>query len=222
MNTMTCTIEATTHGRYLVAAPPGGPLRPMLVGFHGYGQNADQHLEQLQRLPGSGDWLVVSVLGLHRFYVRGFGEVVASWMTRQDRELAIADNIAYVDAVVAAVRRDYSTAPRLVYAGFSQGVAMAFRAAVRGTAACDGVIAIGGDIPPELRSDGSARFPRVLLARGASDEWYTQEKMDEDARFLEGIGARVERLVFAGGHEWTDEVREAAGRFLASVDVGQS
>ena len=50
-------------------------------------------------------------------------------MTRQDREAAIADNIDYVDRVVAATR---TAAEPLVFAGFSQGVAMAFRAAVRG------------------------------------------------------------------------------------------
>ncbi len=94
---------------------------------------------------------------------------------------------------------------------------MAFRAAVRGAERCDGVIAVGGDIPPELRANPAARFPRVLLARGTGDEWYTQSKMDEDLAFLRSIDARVDCLVFNGGHEWTEEVRQAAGTFLASI-----
>ncbi len=210
-------IETTMHGRYLVDAPGGSTAAPMLVGFHGYGENAERHLEQLRMIPGTGRWIIVSVLGLHRFYARSTGEVVASWMTKQDREQAIADNIAFVDRVVAAVRRDHAATRPLVYAGFSQGVATAFRAAVRGVERCDGVMAVGGDIPPELRADSASRFPRVLLARGTGDEWYTQEKMNEDLAFLEAIAARVDCLVFPGGHEWTDDVRQAAGRFLASV-----
>ncbi len=214
-----CTIETIVHGRDLVDAPAPGARPPMLVGFHGYGENADRHLEQLRMIPGTEAWLIVAVLGLHRFYARSTGEVVASWMTRQDRELAIADNVAYVDRVLEAVRRDHPADARLVYAGFSQGVAMAYRAAARGAAACGGVIAVGGDIPPELRAAPAARFPRVLLARGARDDWYTQEKMDEDVRFLRSIDVRVECLVFDGGHEWTDEVRQAAGTFLASISA---
>jgi predicted esterase len=63
-------------------------------------------------------------------------EVVASWMTRQDRETAISDNVAYVDAAVASVPREPQSP--VVYAGFSQGTAMAFRAAVRGQARAAG------------------------------------------------------------------------------------
>ena len=40
--------------------------------------------------------------GLNRYYTR-HGDMVAAWMTREDRELAIADNIAYVAAVLDAV-----------------------------------------------------------------------------------------------------------------------
>ena len=50
--------------------------------------------------------MLVSVQGLHRFYQRRTNEVIASWMTRQDRELAIADNLAYVEGVIDAASRD--------------------------------------------------------------------------------------------------------------------
>ena len=54
----------------------------LLVGFHGYGENAEKHLVEMESI-GSG-WTLASVQGLHRFYTRS-EEVVASWMTRQDR-----------------------------------------------------------------------------------------------------------------------------------------
>jgi len=40
------------------------------------------------------------VQGLHRFYRSRSEIVVASWMTKQDRELAIGDNIDYVRRAV--------------------------------------------------------------------------------------------------------------------------
>jgi predicted esterase len=213
---LVCSIEAVTHGRFLLRVPSAPPPYPLLVGFHGYGENAERHLDQLGSVPATDAWMLASVQGLHRFYTAKMEEVVASWMTRQDREQAIADNVAYVDQVVEVIRREYET-NRLVFAGFSQGVAMAFRAAVRGSAPPDGVIALGGDVPPDVRDQPASRFGRVLLGRGARDTWYTEEKLRADVTQLESMGVKVEAVVFDGGHEWTDEFRHAAARFLQSL-----
>ena len=142
---------------------------------------------------------------------------VGSWMTRQDRELAIADNIAYVRAVVEAVRERYAAGDVLVYCGFSQGVAMAYRAAAGAGHPCRGVIALGGDVPPELRTDPGGAWPPVLIGRGRTDTWYTQDRLEADRACLADAGATVETLVFDGGHEWTAAFRAAAGRFLAAL-----
>jgi poly(3-hydroxybutyrate) depolymerase len=124
-------IAATVHGRY-IAIPPSTPgPAPILVGFHGYGEDAEAQLERLRAIPESRRWLTVSIQALHPFYQRRTERVVASWMTRQDREAAIADNVAYVSGCIDAVAAEWPTMPTVVFAGFSQGVAMAFRAAVR-------------------------------------------------------------------------------------------
>ena len=211
------TIAATIHGRYLVARADAPGSAPLLVGFHGYGENAERHLTELDRIPNSKRWTRVAVQALHRHYSQSRRHVVGSWMTRQDRELAIADNIAYVRDVVGAVRGEYDTTGTLVYCGFSQGVAMAYRAALRVGQACRGIIALAGDVPPELQSAPDAAWPPVLIGRGRLDEWYTREKMDADLAFLEGAGVPATPRVFDGGHEWTDEFRADAGRFLAGL-----
>ena len=211
------TIAATTHGRYLVAAADGMEPSPLLVGFHGYGEHAERHMAELDRIPGSGRWIRVAVQALHRHYSEGARHVVGSWMTRQDRELAIADNVAYVRAVMDEVRTAHPTTGTLVYCGFSQGVAMAYRAAARCGLACQGVIALGADAPPELRGDAAVPWPPILIGRGRNDTWYTPEKLEADLAALRGAGAAVESLVFDGGHEWTDDFRAAAGRFLATL-----
>ena len=123
------TIAAATHGRYLVEPARQGKPVGLLVGFHGYAETAEAHLERLRSIPGSEDWVLASIQGLHRFYRGRSEEVVASWMTRQDRELAIADNVVFVATVVESVAREWPAPPVLVFCGFSQGVAMAFRAA---------------------------------------------------------------------------------------------
>jgi len=211
------TIPARIHGRYLVEPADRPGAAPLLVGFHGYGEHAERHLAELRRIPGSSGWTRVAVQALHRHYSADRRHVVGSWMTRQDRELAITDNIGYVRDVVHAVRRDHATTGAIVYCGFSQGVAMAYRAARQVGEPCRGVIVLAGDVPPELGDASDSDWPPVLVGRGTTDGWYTAEKMNADRAFLEAAGAAVTPIVFDGGHTWTDAFREAAGRFLASV-----
>src|SRR5437773_2853406 len=114
-------IETTTHGRYLVDAP--GPGMPMLVGFHGYGETADTEFHRMLSIQGSDRWTILSVQGLHAFYRRNYSEIAANWMTRQNRELAIADNQRYVKSVIDKVTAECSTNQTVILTGFSQGVA---------------------------------------------------------------------------------------------------
>ena len=73
-------------------------------------------------------------------------------MTSDDREQMILDNLAYVDSVVAAASEAHGTTSTVVYSGFSQGVAMAYRAAILGRTPAAGIIALAGDVPPDLQN----------------------------------------------------------------------
>lgn len=201
------TVEARVHGRYLVRVPQIAGPWPALVSFHGYGEDATTNLTALERIPGIDRWLLVAVQALHPFYTKN-QRIVASWMTRQDRELAISDNIAYVRSVVTAVAREFPGTSPIVFAGFSQGVAMAYRSAAQIPSA--GVIALAGDVPPDITQG----LPRVLIGRGTTDTWYTEEKAATDVARLKGLAQGVETCEFEGGHEWTDEFAAAVGAFL--------
>lgn len=209
-------IETLTHGSYLLETPAQIDGSPLLVGFHGYGENAERHLEELRRIPGASRWVLCAVQGLHLFYNRT-GEVIASWMTRSQRELAIQDNIRYVTGVVAEIKKELPVSERLVYLGFSQGAAMAYRAAAGSGHSCQGLVVLGGDVPPELEDRDLTGFPPVLLGRGSSEEWYDAAKMDHDVELLRTKGVDIHPLVFRGGHEWTNEFRAAAGEFLSQI-----
>jgi predicted esterase len=208
------TIAATTHGRYLVIPPTSQVPAPLLVGFHGYAEDAEAQLERLRAIPESAGWLKVSIQALNRFYERRTNRVVANWMTREDREFAIADNIAYVQNCIDAIAAEWQAIPKIVFAGFSQGVAMAFRAAASAKRFEAGVIAVGGDVPPELTPAALTRLSAVLIARGNFDAWYTNEKFAEDGRRLRDSGVNVRALEFNGGHEWSAQVLVAASDFL--------
>ena len=155
--------------------------------------------------------------GLNRFYRGRSTDVVASWMTREDRDLAIADNVSYVSAVIDAASREWGTEGRLVLAGFSQGVAMAYRAAAASARAVAGVISLGGDVPPEVNRAALARIPAALIGRGSRDDWYTDQKLAADVARLRDAGVGVTVVSLDAGHEWTAAFSAAAADFLTSV-----
>lgn len=213
-------VEARTHGRYLVRAP-GGACAGILVGFHGYMEWAARHLAELERIPGAERWVLVAVDALSSFYSRssGSGQVVRGWMTRDLREESIEDNVRYVRTVLDAVRARFGWPLPVVLAGFSQGASMAWRAALLAGHEIAAVVALAGDLPPELATLHAATpFPgRALIARGDGDEWYDAAKMAVDLERLEGRATKIETLTFTGGHEWSDAFRARASELLAEL-----
>ena len=220
-------VPATIHGRVLIEPDEGAAVSSgVLVGFHGYAQTAGDIMAELNRIPGASHWTRMSIQALNRFCIRGDSQVVANWMTREDREQAIADNIAYVDSAIEHARermepRGFSpgVSTALVFVGFSQGAAMAYRAALSGARPAAGIIALAGDIPPELKTDAPTRhpWPKVLVGVGSTEQWYSGAKLDEDLAFLSARGIDHSVVRFEGGHEWTEEFRNAAGAFLAAL-----
>jgi hypothetical protein len=77
-----------------------------------------------------------------------------------------------------------------------------------------GVVAVGGDVPPELDSGRLSEIARAFVGRGARDEWYTDAKRAADLTRLGEAGVAIEAPVFDAAHEWTDDVSRSAGVFL--------
>ena len=209
-------IAAQVHGRVLVQEASASPA-PLLVCFHGYGENAEQFLETVTAIRDVSKWHVAVIQALHPFYDRKTRSVVASWMTKQDRDHAITDNVAYVTKAVETVRRQLGVKSPTAFLGFSQGTAMAYRSAYLTNQQCDGLIALAGDAPVEIETSAINRVPSILIGRGSADTWYDEQKLKNDVTRLTRMGSSVEVCVFEGGHTWTDSFRTVAGAFLEKL-----
>lgn len=207
-------VETPVHGRVLISPPADGPSRGLLVGLHGYAENARIQFDRLHQVGASG-WLVCSIQALHPFYTRSDGEVVANWMTSLDRQMAIHENRHYVEIVLQRLRTQFAQPTELVLCGFSQGAAMAYRAAVAQPPGTTGVVAVGGDIPPELDSPMLGRLKSTLVARGMRDHHYPAEKMDGDLRRLAEARVPTCTYTFDGGHLWVDTLAPRIRAFLS-------
>ena len=126
----------------------------------------------------------------------------------------MADNLAYVGAAIDQVVHDHGGQRAVVFAGFSQGVAMAFRAASVFPDRVLGVVAVGGDVPPELDRAALARVGHVLLMRGARDPFYSVEMFRKDQQRLHDAAVHLTPVEFDGAHDWPGPVVDAAAGFL--------
>lgn len=205
-------IQAVTHGRYLFR-PGSGTNAPLLVGFHGYAETAVVQMQRLQEIPGSDRWALCAIEGLHQFYRLRDDQVVSSWMTRLLRDQAIDDNIAYVDSIVSRLQRRPGVSNTVVYTGFSQGVAMAYRAGLSGNSGA-GIMALAGDVPPEVTPPKGRKCPALLLGQCRDDEWYTSRKLEDDLGRLDQLGIHVETFRMDCGHEWTTAFSKRCAAFL--------
>ena len=166
-------VPTTVHGRYFVSPAESGSAEFWFLGCHGQAQTAEEFIGDLDLVPRGGRWLAAAVQGLNRWYAGRSQKIVANWMTSQDREIVIPDNVHYLDNVMDALEREHGTPRGIVIAGFSQGVAMAYRAGVLCRRPSSAIVSVCGDVPPELKVDGSRAWPRVLAMTGTEDTWYS-------------------------------------------------
>lgn len=183
----------------------GTPPDELWIVLHGYGQLAGRFIRHFRGIAGPRR-LVVAPEALSRFYVAGPDDLTghakapvgATWMTREDREREIADQQAYLDAVLAAVR---TGTPRLTVLGFSQGVATMARWVASGRVTPDHVIAWAGGFPAELDAAGAARFAgRLTVVFGRADALVPAARAEAGLAHLRTLGVDPRVEWFDGGH----------------------
>lgn len=195
------TLEVVRTARYHVLGELGPGTRELEFALHGYGQLAQAFLAAL-RARSHRERVLVAPEGLSRYYLRrGTGEVGASWMTKEERALEIADTLRYLDRLAETFDARAGTRTLL---GFSQGAATAARWAVLGRTLFARVLLWGCPLPPDLEL--LAHRARVLALRwvfvlGEHDTTIERAAVARDVGRLRELGASVEEHTFDGGHE---------------------
>jgi predicted esterase len=192
----------------------GEPRRAVWIVAHGYGELAAEFAGRFAPVD-DGTRLIVAPEGLSRFYhaspappnpqPRERGSIGASWMTREDRESEIGDQVTYLDAVhdaiFARVPRD---GVRLTVLGFSQGVATVTRWLARRPIRAERVVCWAGAIPEDALS-GMRGKPLTMVA-GTRDIYAPAERIAEIGAQMAAVNVTYRQLSFAGGHRLDDGV----------------
>lgn len=201
-------VEVQRTARVLTLGEPARADEVWIL-LHGYGQLASAMLEGCAALASARRFLVAPE-ALSRSYLRGgTGAVGASWMTREERDAEIADQIRYLDEVAGWISAERQCPARArVVLGFSQGAQVAWRWAALGATPLGRVIGWGSDLPPDLDLDSvpKLRAMRTTLVHGSRDAAQTSATVARDVERASRAGIELEVVEFDGAHALDAEV----------------
>jgi predicted esterase len=187
--------------RYFTSPKPED-CREVVLALHGYAQHAGQFGSEVAPVLQPYQWLVVPE-GLSRFYRRGVrGEVVASWMTREDRIYEIEDQFGYLDSLLAQVQLESPDATLTVLA-FSQGVATACRWLARWQGHVSRLLLWAGT-PPEdvwMQSLAAKLWHPSQVVVGDHDPYISEDGLTELLSRLDRLAFPYQLRRFSGGHQ---------------------
>jgi len=197
-------LVTTRRARYYTIGGGEQPLPEAWIVLHGLGQLARIFLTYFESIDAPGR-LVVAPEALNRYYLftepgmrSKDAKVGATWMTREDRENEIADQVDYLDAVW---RETAAGASRVTVLGFSQGVATAARWVAMGKSRVDRFVAWAGQIPPEIDPSAFSKLSGgITMVAGSTDEYATWiAEGNHDSRMV-AAGVTPKVVTFDGGH----------------------
>lgn len=205
----TIIIPRTAH--YYMLGEPGAHIQRLWIVCHGYGQVADEFLEEF-RLLDDGATLVVAPEGLNHFYRKGFdGPPGANWMTRRHRETEISDYAQYLQLLLDHCLSLLPTYVRVVLLGFSQGTATVCRWVMRTKPVFKDLVLWAGLPPEDLDYAAERNYladKNLYLLYGTNDPFLTPDRMDILQKIEDKNGVDFQDTSFEGGHEIPpDELR---------------
>lgn len=172
-------IQSTKNYRYYTL----GNLetaKKMIFVLHGYGQLPEYFIQKFKSL--ENEYFIVAPEGMHRFYLKGSsGRVGASWMTKEERETDIQDNLNWLNDLDTELCAKY-TFERKQLVGFSQGGPTAIRWQFQGNIHADQLIVWASVFPPDLIleteiSDSTTATHYFVI--GEKDAFYSLEQQNE-------------------------------------------
>ncbi len=139
------------------------------------------------------------------------GRVGANWMTKYERETAIANNHRYLNQLMEEILKGYRKNPKIHVLGFSQGAATASRWASQWSGKISTLILWAGGFAHDMRIDGAKKKffdTHITMVYGNRDKFLSSESIQKQEIWLEILGKRPEKIVFDGGHELNEAILE--------------
>lgn len=198
------TLSFQTIGHYHVSHNVTGNEKSIWILLHGYGQLASFFLKKFSSY-FKEEVLFIAPEANNHAYLQGFsGRVGANWMTKHERESAIASNNNFLNDILHDILGQFESKPNIHVLGFSQGAATASRWVVQCPFEIQSLVLWSGGFAHDLdlkKAQRRLNDLRVKVVLGDSDEFLTKEGLQKQEELIQLFPGKVELFRFKGGHE---------------------
>jgi predicted esterase len=173
----------------------------IVIACHGYAQLANYFLKWFEPFDLKNT-VIIAPEGLSRFYWNGFsGNVVASWMTKVDREDDISDYVNYLDDIIKSLALNPKV--KLTALGFSQGGATVSRWLLKSDFKFNNLVLWAAVFPEdiEIGSLKSKVINPVQILFGDKDQFYSLDQINALKSKLEALESSIDFTIFEGEHK---------------------
>lgn len=175
--------------------------------FHGYGQLSEFFIKHFKVLDPDRNF-IIAPQGLSKFYLQGVnGRVGATWMTKNDRLVAIENQFSYLDEMM---KRYNLEGKKLIYFGFSQGAATMGRYASHAKIPFHEMVLWAGTFPPDTNYEdwnylsGKEKISYWLCE---DDPYFRPEMIPSQKELIASLFNKKPRIHwYEGGHRVINEI----------------
>lgn len=198
-------ISVTRTARYFTLGELNSNTKDVWILIHGHRQLAGRFITNFEELAIAGSFLAAPE-GLMRLYVKGdYGDVGASWMTKEDRENDIKDYVNYLDKlyfdVILPKANEFNL--KINALGFSQGSATLSRWITLGKAKVNKAVFWCGSLAHDVDYSKYPGFKQTEIHQvfGSNDPFYDKNFPNQQIEILRKAEITSDTFIFSGGHE---------------------
>ncbi len=179
--------------------------------FHGMGFLSRYFLKNFQGLPKNENYIIAPQAPSKYYLDDRFTRIGASWLTREETEREIENNLCYLDAVFEHLSLPNNL--NLIVLGFSQGVSIASRWVARRKINCQKLILYAGGLPDELHEEDFVFLSKetdIQMIHGDRDPYLSPERLIREEEKLNLVFRQnARKVVFEGGHALIPSIIES-------------
>lgn len=195
-------IRTQKSARVYFSTPITSKTKEVIIACHGYAQLGKYFMKKFEAL-SSESLCIVTPEGLSKFYWQGMGgKVVASWMTKEDREHEIRDYVSYLNQVYELIL-EQNPKVFITAFGFSQGTSTISRwiALTDIPLNINRLILWSGSFPMDVADHEIFSEIRIDYVVGNKDEYLSDKKIEQLITELTLRNMSPKLTKFEGGHE---------------------
>lgn len=202
-------LQVTKTARIHQVGTIGKHIKKVWIVLHGYGMLTEYFIKKFETLD-DGETLVLAPEGLSRFYLSGtYGRVGSSWMTKDEREDDIADNMQYLDQLYETIHSQVAEGTELTVLGFSQGSPTACRWLMHRRPGNSRLKVWASDIPSDVLIPENKEYLNALdiqLFVGDNDKYIDEERVEKFTALIDAQEVKYTLTRYEGEHKIYPEV----------------